>query len=81
MLTCPQIHCTSKKLVGDLPALEEWESTSPGIIKRAGSREEMEVLGLPPGRLREEFLPVNGFRPANLGEIDVVVAREPADER
>lgn len=57
-----------EKLVGDGPVLEEWEAKSPAFFSRAVSREELVVLDLPPGRLREGLLPAAGFRPAVPGD-------------
>jgi ribosomal protein S18 acetylase RimI-like enzyme len=75
-----------ERLVGDGPAMDEWASRSPAFLGRARSVEELAVLGLDPGRLREDGVPAEGFRPAGpadgpvLREFEVLYAQEMEEE-
>jgi ribosomal protein S18 acetylase RimI-like enzyme len=75
-----------EKLVGDGPAMDEWERRSPDFFARARSREELVVLAIAPGELRKERIPAIGFRPAVLAdgpalrEHEILYSREMGEE-
>jgi len=81
-----QTDLLPEKLVGDLPVMEEWEARSPGLFRRARAREDLVVLELRPGWLREDLIPSIGFRPASIAdgpvlrEFEALYSREMGEE-